>query len=254
MILFSKRTISMTWKGYTTPIGSTPGTIRPIGKDDASDCYRSQARPIKCARRGRNISGRMNARENTSVKFAIDAPCGYSVTQEPCPLSIPVQCPQPVQQRCNAESNARNRVKGASTLLKPNYFTTMQRYRENRCSTYQQRAFNFVESGNALGKPGDPSTINTTYTANCNRPLDPIDVIQTNCHPAFTMEQKQSCPTVSYKPNNYQFAQQGAVSSSTRMLKLTTDTVETSNYNFVNGKKVAHTTKFIECATRCDKR
>lgn len=44
------------------------------------------------------------------------------------------------------------------------------------------------------------------------------------------------CQLVVYKPNNYQFAKQGAVSSSTRMLKLNVDTISTNaaslkNYN-----------------------
>jgi hypothetical protein len=45
-----------------------------------------------------------------------------------------------------------------------------------------------------------------------------------------------NCKLTVYKPNNYQFAKQGAVSSSTRMLKLNVDTISTNaasiqNYN-----------------------
>jgi hypothetical protein len=44
------------------------------------------------------------------------------------------------------------------------------------------------------------------------------------------------CKLVVYKPNNYQYAKQGAVSSSTRLLKLNVDTISTNaasinNYN-----------------------
>jgi hypothetical protein len=39
---------------------------------------------------------------------------------------------------------------------------------------------------------------------------------------------RAGCKKVIYKPNNYQFAKQGAVSSSTRMLKLTVDTISTN--------------------------
>jgi hypothetical protein len=44
------------------------------------------------------------------------------------------------------------------------------------------------------------------------------------------------CQLTVYKPNNYQFAKQGAVSSSTRLLKLNVDTISTNaasiqNYN-----------------------
>ena len=49
------------------------------------------------------------------------------------------------------------------------------------------------------------------------------------------------CKLTVYKPNNYQFAKQGAVSSSTRLLKLNVDTIQTNaaslnrnNVNLVN--------------------
>ena len=41
----------------------------------------------------------------------------------------------------------------------------------------------------------------------------------------------RGCAQVYYKPNNPQYAKQGAVSSSTRILKLTVDTINTSAYN-----------------------
>jgi hypothetical protein len=41
----------------------------------------------------------------------------------------------------------------------------------------------------------------------------------------------KGCAQVIYKPNNPQFAKQGGVSSSTRILKLTVDTINTSAYN-----------------------
>ena len=61
------------------------------------------------------------------------------------------------------------------------------------------------------------------------------------------------CKLVVYKPNNPQFAKQGAVSSSTRMLKLNVDTIQTNaaslnrnNVNLVNGiYNVSPETPFI---------
>jgi hypothetical protein len=60
------------------------------------------------------------------------------------------------------------------------------------------------------------------------------------------------CKLVVYKPNNPQFAKQGAVSSSTRMLKLNVDTIQTNaaslnrnNVNLVNGINVSPETPFI---------
>ena len=45
------------------------------------------------------------------------------------------------------------------------------------------------------------------------------------------MGSKKGCSQVYYKPNNPQFAKQGGVSSSTRTLKLTVDTINTIAYN-----------------------
>lgn len=46
----------------------------------------------------------------------------------------------------------------------------------------------------------------------------------------LTTLNKQGCARVIYKPNNPQFAQQGAVSNSTRILKLTVDTIRRDDY------------------------
>jgi hypothetical protein len=55
--------------------------------------------------------------------------------------------PEPLTQQptfcCNEEIKAKRRVIYANTKLKKNYYTTHQQYMENRCQTYQQRAFNF---------------------------------------------------------------------------------------------------------------
>jgi hypothetical protein len=60
------------------------------------------------------------------------------------------------------------------------------------------------------------------------------------------------CKLVVYKPSNPQFAKQGSVSSSTRILKLNVDTIQTNaaslnrnNVNLVNGTNVSPETPFI---------
>ena len=71
---------------------------------------------------------------------------------------------------CNAERKALRRVLPASTLLKKNYYTTHTQYLENRCQTYQQRAFNFQSNSmtnNPAVKPGSPLALTNTYFANC---------------------------------------------------------------------------------------
>ena len=66
------------------------------------------------------------------------------------------------------------------------------------------------------------------------------------------------CQLVVYKPNNYQFAKQGAVSSSTRNLKLNVDTISTNaasinNYNntgpqLVNANQLYFNFRIKNCA------
>ena len=261
----------------------------------------------------------------TLVKQMIDNPGSYSVKQNTL-LNAPTNCqgicvsanlypnipyltenPEPVSTSplfcCNAEKKARRRVLPASTNLKQNYYTTHIQYMENRCKTYEQRAFNFVRPAIPLSdpeaKPGDPASLYNTYVANCQ----PNGEIYTASEAALVAEilliiqnqgiipssdedkliyraivtfkelvnfieyqipepNKESaiiiydafvlnpytgvpitgptnplgCKLVVYKPNNFQFAQQGAVSSSTLNLKLNVTTIE---------KNLAHLPKNI---------
>lgn len=209
---------------------------------------------------------------------------------------------------CNEEKKARKRVLPASTLLKKNYYTTLQQYRENRCQTYNQRIFNFQTIPQALNdqalndqvlnepiytdlnvKPGSPLSLLNTYVANCytnseiyeateinlvgrlmtilKSILTPMEITDFYNNYTITLESlfkflntlketkkraldifvefmnnpyygvplegpsnPRGCKLVVYKPNNYQYAQQGAVSSSTRTLKLDVTTIQTNAY------------------------
>jgi hypothetical protein len=233
-----------------------------------------------------------------------------NLTQDPTPnTSNPVLC-------CNQERFARRRVVYANTNLKKNYYTTTKQYLQNRCKTYQQKAFNFLSyktngsgpydnnnpyyysvDGNNSPKPGSPLALEltNTYLANCqlnaqlyegsenalisqmlaimlnNNVITQADVTAFNATginsipgffdwlqglnnpqalvifkafianpytgmPLSGPSNPTGCQLTVYKPNNYQFAKQGAVSSSTRMLKLNVDTISTNaasiqNYN-----------------------
>jgi hypothetical protein len=211
---------------------------------------------------------------------------------------------------CNQQRKARQRVLGANTNVKKNYYQTTDMYLYNRCQTFQQREFNFVRGPVnetiinlflkypsvtskiiEYSKPGDPLSIVNYYVAQCN----PNFTIETAAEIAFinslstsllkagyispdqyrtlinqpyvsvksfiqflqsvlTAEQykivieylyqlaadpyngsvisgpsnPKGCAQVFYKPNNPQFAQQGGVSSSTRILKLNVDTISTA--------------------------
>ena len=217
---------------------------------------------------------------------------------------------------CNAEYKAKRRAIYASTNLKKNYYTSHIQYLQNRCKTYQQKAFNFLSyksldnsvyhsnpyyisvDGNKGITPGSPLSLTNTYLANCqpngeiynasenalisqmlSMMLNKNILTQTEIDNFYTLNinsirgfftwintlpdaQKSlaltvftdflknpywgmplagpsnpaGCQLVVYKPNNYQFAKQGAVDSSTRILKLQVDTISTNaasihNYN-----------------------
>ena len=193
------------WKGPQTPIGLTSGTIRTLTNNDPTNDANSGfglPRPIKHHRKGRGFNytvlvadgnnykevdmNRLNRSSTTGnlVSQLIDQPGGFNRTEEqnqngqikmvmsyyPNDAYL-TENPEPRSQTpawcCNAEKKARRRVTYASTNLKKNYFTTLQQYRENRCLTYDQRAFNFAEGDPNIGKPGGPESTNSTYYANC---------------------------------------------------------------------------------------
>jgi len=228
--------------------------------------------------------------------------------------------PEPVTENrvlcCNPEYKAKRRVIYASTNLKKNYYTTTKQYLQNRCQTYEQKAFNFqqprpIEITQSLlnsgvtsyelstAKPGSALATTNTYLANCFPNFDIYDATEDaliakllsilvskniltseqvaeyeslinaynfdtllnyiNGLPEGTKEKALSefdsfinnpywgvpfagpsnsngCKLTVYKPNNPQYAVQGAVSSSTRLLKLNVDTISTNaasiqNYN-----------------------
>ena len=76
----------------------------------------------------------------------------------------------------------------------PKYFQTNFSYLQNRCKTYKQKSFNFQNAS-------DLSMNSVEYNANCC----PSD---------------SRCKKTIYKPNNKQFAVQGAVDSSSRIARL----------------------------------
>jgi hypothetical protein len=243
------------------------------------------------------------------------------LTQNPKPVSTNISSNPPAF-CCNEEYKAKRRAIYASTNLKKNYYTSTKQYLQNRCKTYDQKAFNFLSyrtntTGpyqdnnpyyavrNAGPTAGSPETQKASfldtnlYFANCQPGSQIYDATQvalidqmfaimiqaniltTGDQTAFNATGLNSiegfynwlnstltgttktnainvfndfirnpywgmplsgpsnpagCQLTVYKPNNYQFAQQGAVSSSTRNLKLNVDTISTNaasinNYN-----------------------
>ena len=240
----------LTWKGrglLANPNGVTAGNRRPLTNNDPSNntIHSNQSfglpRPIKHYRRGYSIGGTPSTNSSTGgnlVSQLMDTPGGFilqkneeenipcnscqgiAVTSEWKPTTNISENPVPQTQTkefcCNQEKTSLQRVRPASTKLKPKYYTTAEKYLRQRCRLFNQNQYNYLSSGNDEGKPGAPTTIDNSYKSNCNPNVYNVDIDTTNT---------TGCKNVVYKPSNYQYATQGAVSSSNRMLKLNVDTI-----------------------------
>jgi hypothetical protein len=127
-----------------------------------------------------SLKADLDCKNCTGISVVTDYYPEYYLTNNPLPV-----CTQPGN-CCNEPRKALLRVRPASTNLKKNYFTTLQQYRENRCKTYEQKAFNFKTENDYLtdaallknnpnitakmiaeAKPGSPLTLLNTYVGNC---------------------------------------------------------------------------------------
>ena len=209
------------------------------------------------------------------------------LAENPSPIvTNPVLC-------CNQEYKAKRRVIYASTILKKNYYTTHKQYLQNRCKTYDQKAFNFRRD--VISIEDDASN---TYIANCFPNAEIYDATEvalvtkllailvnmniltqeqvdvyiasfaqkefsslyaflnalsnqvqkakalaemaafiSNPHwgvPFTGPSNPNGCKLTVYKPSNAQFAVQGAVDASTRMLRLNVDTITTNTASIRN--------------------
>jgi hypothetical protein len=221
---------------------------------------------------------------------------------------------------CNQQRKAKQRVLGTNTNVKKNYFQSSHMYLYNRCQTFQQREFNFLngpvnsqvsqminDNPNLAYKlishikPGEPLSVYNQYVAQCNPnftiqrglELNFITMVSssllensqitttqydqliesTNIYTFFnsmkqfvneelynnivynfdnisreTLTNLKGCSQVYYKPNNPQFANQGAVSSSTRLLKLNVDTITT---NALKNPKNIYKNKVSNTGDKC---
>jgi hypothetical protein len=136
---------------------------------------------------------------------------------------------------CNPE---RNRIKSSTTILSKTYYTNHNSYMRSRGNLYDQKL-------TALPVPG------LTYldaTGNLLPITEDNAVRQTqDCAPACPLgalpsaqQQSQASQTI-YKPNNAQYAKQGAVDSSDRItrLKLNTINKNAASYEEVFGSSAS---------------
>ena len=146
------------------------------------------------------------------------------------PLTQQVKCVA-----CNPENNI---IKPGIVLLNDNYYTDSNAYLKARCRQYDQRLSTnpkpYVEYINPnTGNPVPPS----------NSPNGSQVRLMKECDDKCT-ETKQAITI--YKPNNQQFAKQGAVSSGTRLnrLKYNTITKNGNSFNTVWGQEGANAGRY----------
>ena len=134
---------------------------------------------------------------------------------------------------CNPENNI---IKSGITTLSQAYYSSTSEYLQSRCRTHAQR-----ESTTKLPDGTYyPSATNIPFTFLYpnNDPRGPQVYEPKNCanpkiynNNALNTPPNNYCSTI-YKPNNPQFARQGAVSGSTRLQKLKSDTITSNGFSY----------------------
>jgi len=127
---------------------------------------------------------------------------------------------------CNPEFN---RIRSSTTVLNKKYYTDHVSYMRSRCNLYNQKLTAIPARGIAyLNKNGDLLQINdTNATRQTQNSAMSCPIGETK---KFTITAGQTI----YKPNNAQYAKQGAVDSSDRITRLKLNTVNKNAASYKN--------------------
>jgi hypothetical protein len=125
------------------------------------------------------------------------------------------------------QDNARRRVRSAGMIKRKydttknndTYYTSTNQYLNSRNRTYSQNQYHNIRQGSGNAKPGSSYTTENKYASN------------TINHCSTTGSSTNYVP-VYYKPNNSKFAEQGAVTSSNRLVRLKYDTITRAGLTF----------------------
>jgi hypothetical protein len=118
-----------------------------------------------------------------------------------------------------------NIIRSAVTLLSKAYYTDSKAYLKSRCKLYSQKQSIQDISGNNYGTPTNPA-----YPS--DSPTGSQVFNTTNCAYPYLNGTSNLCTKTIYKPNNAQFATQGAVDNGTRLAKLKYDTITKNGNSF----------------------
>ena len=203
-----------------------------------STVYKTNAESCKCVETGGNsfqiedayAKNKCDEEKKIQNNGAISVPT-YVVNDEGYKIITGVY--DTVRISCNPENN---RIRSGICTLSQAYYETRSGYLQSRCRTAAQRlsttkkadgvyyanvknvAFEFLYPTN---EPNGPQVY---QSKNCSNPK----MYNNN---ALNQPANSYCSTI-YKPNNAQFACQGAVSGSTRLQKLKADTITSNGFSF----------------------
>ena len=126
------------------------------------------------------------------------------------------------QNRCLSTQNNALRKTRSSGKIKSNFYSNTNQYLYSRKKTFEQNQFNYLKTGTQTAIPGSAAASNNIYTKG---------------GVSFNSEGRELSCTVIYKPSNYNYSQNGAVDSSTRMNRMKYDELNTisSSYKGVYG-------------------
>ena len=135
----------------------------------------------------------------------------------------------------NPENIARRRTRSSginkrpSTVTTAPYCTTSKEYLSTRGKLFNQNQYHYLKSGDPLIKPGAPGSENNTYSVN-------------NDGNVYCPSNSNYYAPTQFKPNNYKFSQDGAVSSSSRTSRLNYNTITTNGdlYTKAYGSEVGN--------------
>ena len=135
---------------------------------------------------------------------------------------------------CNPEANV---IKSGIATQSQSYYGSTSQYLESRCRTYAQRESTTKVPGGTY-YPSATNNIPFTFLYPDDDPRGPQVYEPKNCanpkiynYNPLNTPPNNYCSTI-YKPNNPQFARQGAVSGSTRIQKLKSDTITSNGFSY----------------------
>jgi len=142
-----------------------------------------------------------------------------------CDQSFPTTTSNIINRCLSTQNNALKRVRSSGMIIRKfnnnrnndTYYTSSSQYLNSRNKTFGQNTFHMLRKGDATCLPGSAASQQNVYASNisahCSGDPTTYDPLQTSYIPVY------------YKPNNTRFAEQGAVSSSSRILRLKYDTI-----------------------------